>query len=690
MKSKRMRCKLKLLAVLGLLMQVGLLHAEISVKSFRKLESDMTARIDAPLKDQNGDVCAIIKVVTAQSGFVWEPDGLGIVAAVPKTSEYWLYVPFGAKRLTIKHAQLGVLRDYMYPLPIEKAGVYEMVLVTGKVITTVEETIESQWLVITPEPKDASVYIDDVFVKSGMYQAKLKPGSYSYRIEAPLYHPEAGKLEITDSKKELNVQLLPAFGFIQINSAPENEATVIIDGKKQMSNTPFKSEPLASGEHTVQVMKDLYQPKAQKVMITDGQVTKVTLALQPNFAELTLAAPQESKLYVNNDYKGIGNWSGRLSAGVYSLEARMDKHKSAKQDIELSAGDKRKIDLHPIPIEGSMDIMTSPAGANIFINGKDYGTTPATINKLLIGDYNVQLSKRGYATVSKTVIVTADKTSVVNEKISNGRVISINSNPSGSTLYVDGKYIGITPYNGALAYGMHEIRATKNNLKEELNIELTENSESHIEMSLGVMINIDSDVKRCQLFVDGKYVGLTPYNGIFKLGSHTVDLVRDGVRFKQESLLVDGVQTTYSYEIKKDLKIEKLSGPGSALLSVLVPGLGDWNVSKGEKNGLSTMLWTYGLIGAGIGCKLYSNSEYAQYHLATDQSSMDDHYTNANNSNYAFYGLTALGVGIWVYDIIWVASKGVENVKQRKSFNNLTLIYNPSIQLVGLNYKIDF
>ena len=74
------------------------LFSEISVKSFRKLENDMTARVDAPKIDQNGDVCAIIKIVTTQTGFIWEPDGLGIISAEPKGAEYWLYVPYGAKR----------------------------------------------------------------------------------------------------------------------------------------------------------------------------------------------------------------------------------------------------------------------------------------------------------------------------------------------------------------------------------------------------------------------------------------------------------------------------------------------------------------------------------------------------------------------------------------------------------------
>ncbi len=63
-------------------------QSQITVKSFRKLESDMTARYEAPKKDQNGDVCAVIKVVTTQTGFNWDSDGLGIIAAIPKVSEY--------------------------------------------------------------------------------------------------------------------------------------------------------------------------------------------------------------------------------------------------------------------------------------------------------------------------------------------------------------------------------------------------------------------------------------------------------------------------------------------------------------------------------------------------------------------------------------------------------------------------
>ena len=131
--------KMKLLIGMILLLSISVVEAQqLSVKSFRKLENDLSARGSEGRMDQNGDKCAIIKVVTNEKGFVFEPDALGLVGSVGKTSEIWLYVPYGAKRLTIKHPELGMLRDYVYPERIEKACVYELVLTTGRVRTVVE------------------------------------------------------------------------------------------------------------------------------------------------------------------------------------------------------------------------------------------------------------------------------------------------------------------------------------------------------------------------------------------------------------------------------------------------------------------------------------------------------------------------------------------------------------------------
>ena len=395
----------------------NLLAQNIAVKSFKKLDNDLAARAYNPKNDQNGDICAIIKIGTTLSGFTWDSDGLGIVASEYRSGEYWLYIPWGAKRLTIIHPQLGVLRDFQYPLPIEKATVYEMVLTTGKVVTTVEPIVSGQWLLINTEPIGAMVYLNDKFASNGTYQARIKPGSYTYRVEAPLYHSEAGKFDLTDARKELTVKLKPAFGFVTVNSSPEEDARITIDGKPVDKNTPLKSETLASGDHWVQVIKDMYEPVIQKITITDGQTVPVNVVLVPTFGEITITVPENATVYLDNVQKSTGSWKGRLNAGFYSIEVRREKYRPAKQDIEVTAGEKQSIDLQPTPIFGSLDVITTPPGATITLEGKGQVTTPNTINNLLIGEYKVQLSKQGFNTVNKQITIEEGKITMLKETL---------------------------------------------------------------------------------------------------------------------------------------------------------------------------------------------------------------------------------------------------------------------------------
>lgn len=66
---------------------------------------------------------------------------------------------------------------------------------------------------------------------------------------------------------------------------------------------------------------------------------------------------------------------------------------------------------------GSIDISSSPSGASIFINGIANGTTPNTIDDLIVGSYKVILRKAGYEEWGKTVTVTADDTTEVDAKL---------------------------------------------------------------------------------------------------------------------------------------------------------------------------------------------------------------------------------------------------------------------------------
>ena len=98
---------------------------EFRVGSFRELPNDVSAFI-TPVRDLNGDACALVKVA-AQADFAFSSP-LGIVKRHDEVGEVWLYLPRRSRLLTIKHPEWGVLRDYRFPRPLESHVTYELVI----------------------------------------------------------------------------------------------------------------------------------------------------------------------------------------------------------------------------------------------------------------------------------------------------------------------------------------------------------------------------------------------------------------------------------------------------------------------------------------------------------------------------------------------------------------------------------
>ncbi len=533
----------KVFAFFFLLMFTLALQAQqIAVKSFRQLENDLDARAHYPKEDKNGEKAAIIKIVTTETGFEFDAGSIGIVASVQKTSEIWLYVPRGSKIVTIKHPKLGLLRNYAYPQSIGAGEVYEMMLVTGKVITTIEApTIETQWLIITTDPADADVYINDQPAGKTPYQNELPTGKYTWRVSKELYLPDAGvsNLNTGSEKQVMNVKMKPnfgtlamrtepevngevyinempvgkttpctiemvpagektikvrkemyqiseqrvilnpgqnlpvvfpanpTFGTLSLSSSPESGAFVSLNGTGTGKTTPCNIDKIPAGEHSITLSRDMYETTTQRVTLSAGENKQLTINMNPTFAEVTVTSGPVADIYINGQMKTKGTWLGRLYPGVYTFEAKLDKHLTATEKKTVIVGQPLNVNLLPTPITGNLKIITTPFDATIKIDGKELGKTPLTLKDQLIGDYTVELSMTGYATSYEKVTITEGVTAQINSTLQNGMLVEITSIPSGADLFIDDKPTGKTPYNGNMSFGSHKLRVESNGKRAE-------------------------------------------------------------------------------------------------------------------------------------------------------------------------------------------------------------------------------
>lgn len=274
---------IKLLLVISLFFAATATEAQnkIQVTSFNRMETDVTARITAPQRDQNGEVCALIRIVTTEKGLMFEPDALGIVSRENKPGEIWLYIPRGARRISIMHDKFGVLRNYFYPDIIEKATVYEMEIQIGDGAQQTPANTNTQLIVMRPDPATADIYIDDekVPTENGLFTATMKKGTHTYRVESPMYAPEAGIIDLGSEQKIMSVTLKPRFGYLEIFSLPEQDAKVFINNELA-GQTPYKSDRMPLQEYRIRIEKDFFFPMDSTITIFAGKTSSLNFKMK--------------------------------------------------------------------------------------------------------------------------------------------------------------------------------------------------------------------------------------------------------------------------------------------------------------------------------------------------------------------------------------------------------------------------
>jgi hypothetical protein len=452
------------LFIIDLLICISGIAQTISVASFKLLDSDLTANTAGTMEqDQNGETAALIKVVTTQTGFSFDGGSMGIVKTIRKSSEIWVYIPRGSKKITISHPQLGLLRDYYYPVSIEAARTYEMILTTGSVQTIVKQTANSQYLVLKVSPTNSIVELDNEVLpnSNGVAQKFVKLGTYDYRVKAPNYHTAAGKVTVDDpdNKKVVEISLLPAFGWVELLGNEENKGAQVYIDNALVGTIPFKSQNLPSGEHHIRVVKPMYDSYSQTIDITDNQTTQLTPHLNADFSVVTINVDNNADIYVNKEKKGTGSWTGNLASGTYVMEAKKDGHRSTLTNFEVSSNQKSQtVQLQsPTPIYGSINITSTPSEADVYLDGENLGQTPLFIPKVLLGNHNMEITHNGYDSYRSVINIIEGETTSLDIRMSDKDLILVEiiSNVNNANVIVDGVEYGKAHYKLRLSEGIH-------------------------------------------------------------------------------------------------------------------------------------------------------------------------------------------------------------------------------------------
>ena len=263
---------------------------------------------------------------------------------------------------------------------------------------------------------------------SGIYWVYMPKGSYRLRVLHDsflpldidfLSYPEVGKLEsgetyelVLKTKGGNNQNNSVKGNFLILNVTPQN-ASVKVDGKVITINAKGEAKTfLNNGTHSYSIEANGYFPVNEEVVISGERVNR-NISLQSNRPSLSITTTTAgTEIYINEERMGVDSWSGNIDEGTCLIEGRKTGYKTHKMTAEISGKNNNVIIPALIKSVGSLIVNYEPTDADIYLDNKYIGKTPNVINNIQTGQHELKISKDGYETFTKSLVVKEEQNEI--------------------------------------------------------------------------------------------------------------------------------------------------------------------------------------------------------------------------------------------------------------------------------------
>ncbi len=274
---------------------------------------------------------------------------------------------------------------------------------------------------------------------------RLRPGSYLIKMTKENRQPAWRYVKIAaGGKTSLTLSLPPVRGAVLIVSRPAG-GKVVMRGKN-LGVTPLVLTGLKPGEYSAQIELLNRSSRSVKWEITSARPQKVTVSLESNVGKLVLKTqPERARVYIDDKANGFTPYSGDIQEGRHNVKITLDGFADVKTTLEVIRDRKTTKTIAMVRLPGSFKFLSSPEGAQIYINGKSFGKTPLTVAGLQAGQYKIRIQKNGFDGISRDAYIRAGRTNTVEfVLLRNTGGIDLIVNPPGVSVYVNGKKHGMT------------------------------------------------------------------------------------------------------------------------------------------------------------------------------------------------------------------------------------------------------
>jgi len=181
-------------------------------------------------------------------------------------------------------------------------------------------------------------------------------------------------------------KLAPVYGKVDISTGSLANVKVSIDGK-DMGIAPNIFPEVLIGKHLITLTKEGYKTYRTELNVEEGKLHNIKAELEKElWGDLVVTSSPGASIIVNG-IKSLNQYNGKVKAGKCNVSIVYGSYNKT-EEVDILAG--RKNEFH-YPLEGKLQVTSSPSKARVRVDGVDKGTTPIVLN--LYGTHEVSVSK---------------------------------------------------------------------------------------------------------------------------------------------------------------------------------------------------------------------------------------------------------------------------------------------------------
>ena len=228
------------------------------------------------------------------------------------------------------------------------------------------------------------------------YGTKRIASSTTYELKVKANKKKA---KIDNSKK----------GMAVFNIKPSN-AMLLIDGQIADGSGGAYTLSLPYGTHYYTVKLNDFNINNQLFAVTQN-INTINVDLTSFYTKIIISnVDNDTRVYINNEFKSNGYWEGFLPPSTYNIELRKEGFHPQSKTIELHECDSLYVTFpEMIVIGGKLIVNYKPDNSEVYIDGKLIGKTPLKYDGVSEGRHKVEIRCENYESSTHEIQMLVDQ-----------------------------------------------------------------------------------------------------------------------------------------------------------------------------------------------------------------------------------------------------------------------------------------